>query len=658
MAKLVIVESPSKAKTIKKYLGGDYDVIASQGHIIDLPSSKLAVDIDNDFKPEYKTMKGKASIIKNIKKLAKDKDVVYLATDPDREGEAIAWHLKNVLGIKDNEKCRIEFNEITKNAVKKAVQKPRVVNQALVNAQQARRILDRLVGYKLSPLLWKKVKKGTSAGRVQSVALKIIVDKEREIRAFVPEDYYLMYAKLEKDEDILIAKFYGDTKGKIELKDEKQVNKIIKAIDNKQYEVIDIKKSERKRNPPAPFTTSSLQQEASRKLGFSVKKTMMVAQKLYESGYITYMRTDSTRLSEDAMKMAKEYITNKFGKEYYLNREFKVKESAQDAHEAIRPSNVEAIVDLGKDEEKLYNLIVNRFLASQMSVALYDTTRIRLKVENYIFYINGRTIKFDGYMKLYIEGKDDKVKSKNDSEDDDDDDRALPEFYIGEKLIPKELKADKKTTEPPARYTEATLVKVMEEKGIGRPSTYAPIISTLEERVYIEKDGRYLKPTELGEIINKLLEENFKDIVDVKFTADMENKLDDVADSKQDYVQMLREFYEPFNKNLLEVQDKIEKIKIPEQETDVVCEKCGRKMVIKQGRFGKFLACPGYPECKNIKPYNESIDIPCPECGGKVLIKHTKTRKPFYVCENNTNTEDSKCHYISWSKPTSKKKEE
>ena len=658
MAKLVIVESPSKAKTIKKYLGGDYDVIASQGHIIDLPSSKLAVDIDNDFKPEYKTMKGKASIIKNIKKLAKDKDVVYLATDPDREGEAIAWHLKNVLGIKDNEKCRIEFNEITKNAVKKAVQKPRVVNQALVNAQQARRILDRLVGYKLSPLLWKKVKKGTSAGRVQSVALKIIVDKEREIRAFVPEDYYLMYTKLEKDEDILIAKFYGDTKGKIELKDEKQVNKIIKAIDNKQYEVIDIKKSERKRNPPAPFTTSSLQQEASRKLGFSVKKTMMVAQKLYEAGYITYMRTDSTRLSEDAMKMAKEYITNKFGKEYYLNREFKVKESAQDAHEAIRPSNVEAIVDLEKDEEKLYNLIVNRFLASQMSVALYDTTRIRLKVENYIFYINGRTIKFDGYMKLYIEGKDDKVKSKNDSEDDDDDDRALPEFYIGEKLIPKELKADKKTTEPPARYTEATLVKVMEEKGIGRPSTYAPIISTLEERVYIEKDGRYLKPTELGEIINKLLEENFKDIVDVKFTADMENKLDDVADSKQDYVQMLREFYEPFNKNLLEVQDKIEKIKIPEQETDVVCEKCGRKMVIKQGRFGKFLACPGYPECKNIKPYNESIDIPCPECGGKVLIKHTKTRRPFYVCENNTNTEDSKCHYISWSKPTSKKKEE
>ena len=658
MTKLVIVESPSKAKTIKKYLGGEYDVIASQGHIIDLPSSKLAVDIENDFKPEYKTMKGKANIIKNIKKLAKDKDVVYLATDPDREGEAIAWHLKNLLNIKDNEKCRIEFNEITKNAVKKAVEKPRSVNQALVNAQQARRILDRIVGYKLSPLLWKKVKKGTSAGRVQSVALKIIVDREREIRSFVPEDYYLMYAKLQKDNDILIAKFYGDEKGKIELKDKKQVDKIINAIDNKKYEVVDIKKSERKRNPPAPFTTSSLQQEASRKLGFSVKKTMMIAQRLYEAGFITYMRTDSTRLSDDAKKMAKEYITDKFGKEYYLNREFKAKENAQDAHEAIRPSNLDTIPEVGsKDEEKLYSLIMNRFLASQMSVALYDTTRIKIKVDDYIFYINGRTIKFDGYMKLYIEGKDDKAKSKNDSEEEDDDEKALPEFQIGDVLIQKELNADKKTTEPPARYTEASLVKVMEEKGIGRPSTYAPTISTLEERVYIEKEGRYLKPTELGEIVNKLLEDNFKDIVDVKFTADMENKLDDVADSKQDYVQMLREFYEPFNKNLLEVQDKIEKVKIPEQETDVVCEKCGRKMVIKQGRFGKFLACPGYPECKNIKPYNESIDVPCPECGGKVLIKHTKTRRPFYVCENNTNSDDSKCHYISWTKPKSKKEE-
>lgn len=656
MAKLVIVESPSKAKTIKKYLGGEYEVIASQGHIIDLPSSKLAVDVDNDFKPEYKTMKGKTNIIKEIKDKAKGKDFVYLATDPDREGEAIAWHLKNVLNIKDDEKCRIEFNEITKNAVKKAVEKPRTVNQALVDAQQARRILDRIVGYKLSPLLWKKVKKGTSAGRVQSVALKLIVDKEREIKSFIPEDYYLMYAKLKKDSDIVLAKFYGDDNGKIELKDEVQVNKILNLIDNKEYKVIDIKKSERKKNPPAPFTTSSLQQEASRKLGFSVKKTMMVAQRLYESGYITYMRTDSTRLSDDAKKMAKEYITDKFGNNYYLNREFKAKENAQDAHEAIRPSHLDGVVELGKDEEKLYSLILNRFLASQMSVAIYDTTRIKVKVEDYIFHINGSTIKFDGFMKLYIEGKDDKVKSKNDSEEDDDEVNVLPEFEIGEILKQHELKADKKTTEPPARYTEASLVKAMEEKGIGRPSTYAPTISTIEDRFYIEKEGRYIKPTDLGEIVNNLLEDNFKDIVDVKFTADMENKLDSIAESKQNYVQMLREFYDPFIKNLNEVQDKIEKVKIPEQETDVVCEKCGRNMVIKQGRFGKFLACPGYPECSNIKPYNETIDVPCPECGGKVLIKRTKTKRPFYVCENNTNSEDSKCHYISWSKPTVNKK--
>ena len=655
MAKLVIVESPSKAKTIKKYLGGDYEVIASQGHVVDLPSSKLAVDVDNDFKPEYKTMKGKAGIIKEIKDHAKGKDVVYLATDPDREGEAIAWHLKNLLNIDDNEKCRIEFNEITKNAVKKAVEKPRTVNQALVDAQQARRILDRIVGYKLSPLLWKKVKKGTSAGRVQSVALKIIVDREREIRKFKPEEYFLMYAKLQKENDVILAKFYGDKNGRIDLKDKAQVDSIIKKIDNKQYKVIDIKKSDRRKNPPAPFTTSSLQQEASRKLGFGVKKTMMVAQKLYEAGYITYMRTDSTRLSDDAKKMAKEYITYKFGKNYYLNREFKAKENAQDAHEAIRPSHLDVEPELGRDEEKLYNLILNRFLASQISVAVYDTTRIKVDVEDYIFHINGSTIKFDGFMKLYIEGKDDKNKSRAENEEDDDDEeRVLPEFEIGDILEQKELKADKKTTEPPARYTEASLVKAMEEKGVGRPSTYAPTISTIEERLYIEKEGRYLKPTDLGEVVNKLLEDNFKDIVDVKFTADMENKLDKVAESKQNYVEMLRNFYEPFNKNLLEVQDKIEKVKVPEQETDVVCEKCGRKMVIKQGRFGKFLACPGYPECQNIKPYNETIDVPCPDCGGKVLIKHTKTRRPFYVCENNTNSEDSKCHYISWTKPKKK----
>ena len=656
MGKLVIVESPSKAKTIKKYLGRDYEVIASQGHIVDLPANKLAVDVDNDFKPEYKTMPDKAKLIKDIKEQAKDKEIVYLATDPDREGEAIAWHLKNLLKIKDDNKCRIEFNEITKNAVKKAVESPRVVNQSLVDAQQARRILDRIVGYKLSPLLWKKVKKGTSAGRVQSVALKIIIDKEREIQAFVPEDYFVMYAKLAKGTDVVTAKFYGDKNGKIELKDEKTVNSIIKKIDNKTYEVTDVKKSERRKNPPAPFTTSSLQQEASRKLGFGVKKTMMVAQRLYEHGFITYMRTDSTRLSEDAKNMAKKYITNTFGKNYYLDREFKASDTAQDAHEAIRPTHLDEEVELSGDDLKLYTLILNRFLASQMSVAVYDTTRIKVEVEDYVFYINGSTIKFDGFMKLYIEGKDEKRKRK-DAEDDEEDaeENVLPDINVGDILKQKELKADKKTTEPPARYTEASLVKAMEENGVGRPSTYAPTISTIEDRLYIEKEGKYLVPTDLGMVVNKLLEENFKDIVDVKFTADMEHKLDEVAENKIDYVQMLKDFYGPFITNLNEVQDKIEKVKVPEQESDVVCEKCGRTMVIKHGKYGKFLACPGFPECSNIKPYNESIDVPCPDCGGKVIIKYTKTRRPFYVCENNTNTEDSKCHYISWSKPKAKK---
>ena len=652
--KLVIVESPSKAKTIKKYLGSDYEVIASQGHIIDLPASKFAVDVENNFKPEYKTMKGKAKIINEIKKQAKNKDKIYLATDPDREGEAIAWHLKNVLNIPDNEKCRIAFNEITKTAVKKAVSEARNIDLALVDAQQARRILDRIVGYKLSPLLWKKIKKGLSAGRVQSVALKLIVDREKEIREFKPEEYWLLLAKLEKDNQIVTAKFYGDEKGKIELKNEKQVKEIIKKIDNKDYIVKDIKKSERKKNPPPPFTTSSLQQEASRKLGFSVKKTMMVAQRLYEAGHITYMRTDSTRISEDARKMAKEYIISNFGENYYLNRVYKTKETAQDAHEAIRPSNLanifKIIETVGSDEQKLYNLIVNRFLASQMTVAVYDVTKITINVEDYIFNVNGSVIKFDGFMKLYTESKDEK---NNDEEESTD--KFLPDFKEGEILKQKELIDEQKFTEPPYRYTEASLVKVMEEKGIGRPSTYAPTISTLQDRLYIEKEQKHLLPTELGEIVNEMMENNFKNIVDVSFTADMEHKLDMVAENKENYVEMLDEFYKPFIKNLTEVEDKIEKVVIPDKISDEICELCGKNMVIKQGRFGKFLACPGYPECKNTKPIVESVDVPCPNCGGKVLIKKTKTKRTFYVCENNTNNDSSKCDFISWNKP---KKEE
>lgn len=651
--KLVIVESPSKAKTIKKYLGDDYDVIASQGHIIDLPSSKFGVDIENNFKPEYKTMKGKAKIVKDIKEKAKNKEKIYLATDPDREGEAIAWHLKNVLNIDDSDKCRITFNEITKTAVKSAVEHPRKVDNNLVDAQQARRVLDRIVGYKLSPLLWKKIKKGLSAGRVQSVALKIIIDRERQIRDFKPEEYWLLTAKLQNKKDIVLAKFYGDTKKKIELKTKEQVDEIIKIIDKKEYKVIDVKKSERKKNPPPPFTTSSLQQEASRKLGFSVKKTMMVAQKLYESGYITYMRTDSTRLSDDAKKMAKEYIVSNFGKNYYLDRVFKTKETAQDAHEAIRPSRLDIQAsEFDGDEKKLYTLILNRFLASQMSVAVYDTTKIVIQVENYIFHVNSSVIKFDGFMKLYIEGKDDTKVN------DEEIEGMLPELKVGETLKQIELNKEQKFTEPPSRYTEASLVKAMEEKAIGRPSTYAPTISTLLDRVYIEKDKKFLVPTNLGEVVNDMLEEYFKEIVDVAFTAEMENKLDMVAENKENYVQMLREFYDPFITNLNDVEDKIQKVKLPEEVTDIKCELCGRNMVIKQGRFGKFLACPGYPECKNAKPIVQECNVPCPKCGGKVLIKKTKTKKNFYVCENNTNSEDSKCDYISWNKPTADGKEE
>lgn len=651
--KLVIVESPSKAKTIKKYLGDDYDVIASQGHIIDLPSSKFGVDLENNFKPEYKTMKGKAKIVKDIKEKAKNKEKIYLATDPDREGEAIAWHLKNVLNIDDSDKCRITFNEITKTAVKSAVEHPRKVDNNLVDAQQARRVLDRIVGYKLSPLLWKKIKKGLSAGRVQSVALKIIIDRERQIRDFKEEEYWLLTAKLQNKKDIVLAKFYGDTKKKIELKTKEQVDEIIKIIDKKEYKVIDVKKSERKKNPPPPFTTSSLQQEASRKLGFSVKKTMMVAQKLYEAGYITYMRTDSTRLSDDAKKMAKEYIVSNFGKNYYLDRVFKTKETAQDAHEAIRPSRLDIQAsEFDGDEKKLYTLILNRFLASQMSVAVYDTTKIVIQVENYIFHVNGSVIKFDGFMKLYIEGKDDTKVN------DEEIEGMLPELKVGETLKQIELNKEQKFTEPPSRYTEASLVKAMEEKAIGRPSTYAPTISTLLDRVYIEKDKKFLVPTNLGEVVNDMLEEYFKEIVDVAFTAEMENKLDMVAENKENYVQMLREFYDPFITNLNEVEDKIQKVKLPEEVTDIKCELCGRNMVIKQGRFGKFLACPGYPECKNAKPIVQECNVPCPKCGGKVLIKKTKTKKNFYVCENNTNSEDSKCDYISWNKPTADGKKE
>ena len=503
--------------------------------------------------------------------------------------------------------------------------------------------------------MWKKVKTGLSAGRVQSVALKIIIDREKEIREFKPVEYWKLSVKLLKDKESFFANFYGDQKSKINLSNGEQVKAIISSIDKKEYKVIDITKSERKRNPAPPFTTSSLQQEASRKLGFNVKKTMMVAQKLYESGHITYMRTDSVRISDDARAMAKAYIEEKYGQNYYENRYFKTKASAQDAHEAIRPSNIlnslSSIDTFSKDEQKLYTLILNRFLASQMATAIFDTTKVKINVSDYVFTSNGSIVKFDGFMKLYTEGKDDKDKTKEDVADDENSENILPELNIGDILKQDKIIDEQKFTEPPARFTEASLVKTLEEKGIGRPSTYAPTISTIEERLYVEREKKYLVPTELGEIVNNLMENNFTNIVDEHFTAGMENNLDLVAENKINYTEMLKEFYTPFIKLVEEAEKNVEKVKIPEVETDVKCELCGKNMVIKQGRFGKFLACPGYPECKNVKPFIQSVEEPCPKCGGKVLIKKTKTKRTFYVCENNTNKQDSKCDYISWSKP-------
>ena len=648
--KLVIVESPSKAKTIKKYLGKGYEVIASQGHVIDLPASKFGVDLEGDFKPEYITMKGKAKIISEIKKEAKGKDIVYLATDPDREGEAIAWHLKNLLKIDDSVKCRIEFHEITESAVKKAIKEAKQVDFNLVEAQQTRRVLDRIVGYKISPLLWKKIKKGLSAGRVQSVALKIIMDKEREIRGFIPEEYWNLSVILKKagvSKDIL-SKFYGDKKGKIALKNDKQTMEIVSKIDGKEYIITDVKKSEKKKNPPPPFITSSLGQEGSRKLGFTMKKTMMVAQKLYEAGHITYMRTDSVRISQDAIAMAKSHILSKFSEKYYLSRVFKTKDSAQDAHEAIRPTNLDNIdsllSSLPRDEQRLMSLIYNRFLASQMQIAIYDTTKITIEVNNYVFVTTGSIIKFDGFMKLYIEGKDDEENSE-------DDESILPELNVGDLLKQKQLNFEQKYTEPPARYTESTLVKILEEKGIGRPSTYAPTISTIEDRFYIEKEKKYLVPTNLGEVVNDLMENNFKNIVDEQFTANMESTLDRIAEGKETYLKTITDFYSPFAISLEAAQNSIEKVKLKEEVSEEICELCGKNMVVKQGKYGKFLACPGFPECKNIKSIVQKIDIPCPKCGGTIVIKKTKAKRMFYVCENSPAT----CDYISWNKP---KKEE
>ena len=665
--KLIIVESPAKANTIKKFLGGNTKVMASMGHIRDLPKSKMAVDIEHDFEPEYINIRGKGDLIKSLKKEAKAAKQVYLASDPDREGEAIAWHLAHILEIPEDSNCRVTFNEITKETVKESIKKPRTINMDLVDAQQARRVLDRIVGYKISPVLWKKVKRGLSAGRVQSVAVKLIVDREEEIENFIPEEYWNIHADLlePNSKKKFQATFYGKDGKKLEIHTKEEVDEILKNIEKGKYIVADVKKGEKKRTPAPPFTTSTMQQEASRKLSFTLKKTMSVAQGLYEGvhvgekgtvGLITYMRTDSTRISDEARAVAKEVITQKYGANYYENRYYKTKQNAQDAHEAIRPTYIdlepEKIKDyLTTDQYKLYRLIYNRFIASQMANAIYDTVTANIDVNNYNFRANGQTLKFKGFMTLYVET----IEGEKEEEDN-----SIPELTIGQEVKKEKLEAKQSFTQPPARYTEASLVKALEEKGIGRPSTYSPTITTILERRYIQKEQKQLIPTDLGKIVNKLLVENFPDVINVEFTAKIEEEFDEVAEGKEPWKQVIREFYGPFKVTLDRVEKELEHVELVEEVSDVPCEKCGRMMVIKYGRYGKFLACPGYPECKNAKPIIETIDVPCPVCGGTVQIKKTRRGKKFYVCENNPGT----CEYISWNPPkpgepwTPEKKEE
>lgn len=644
---LVIVESPAKATTIKKILGSKYKVEASMGHVRDLPKSQLGIDIENDFEPKYINIRGKAELIKKLKTEAKSVKRVYLATDPDREGEAIAWHLAYILGMDDNSTCRIAFNEITKNGIQSAIKEPRKLDKDLIDAQQARRALDRIVGYKISPLLWKKVRKGLSAGRVQSVAVRLIVDREEQIENFVPEEYWTLDAELLSGRKKFDSKFWGEGDKRLDITSEVQMNEILDYLEDKKYIVKDVRTGEKKRNPAPPFTTSTLQQEASRKLGFAIKKTMSLAQSLYESGLITYMRTDSTRISEEARSMAKEQIVKTFGAEYYENRYYKTKKDAQDAHEAIRPTYLNVLPSEIKekysyDQYKLYKLIYERLLASQMAAAVYNTTSVDIEAGKYMFRTNGSKLKFNGFMALYVEGTDDNLEEK---------DVILPDLKIGAEVKLKELIPSQHFTEPPARYTEASLVKMLEEKGIGRPSTYAPTITTILERRYVEKEKKILYPTELGRIVDKLLKDNFKDIVNVEFTAQMEEKLDDVAEGKVKWKAILEDFYPPFEKNLKEVEEKIGKVEIKDEETDIPCEKCGRMMVIKMGRFGKFLACPGFPECRNVKSIIEKLDkVKCPKCGGDILIKKSKRGKKYYICEHNDG-EKGHCDFIAWNGP-------
>lgn len=652
---LVIVESPAKAKTIERYLGKRYKVEASMGHVRDLPKSQMGVDIEDNFKPKYITIRGKGEVMKVLRKHAKKAKKVYLAADPDREGEAIAWHLAHALNIDEDSDCRVVFNEITKDAIKESFKHPRSIDHDLVDAQQARRVLDRLVGYNISPLLWKKVKKGLSAGRVQSVALKLIIDREKEIQKFVPEEYWTIESDFKKDKEVFTGTFYGVEGKKTELKSEDDVKKIQKKLQGDRFKIDKVNKRERKRNPAKPFITSSLQQEAARKLNFRARKTMMVAQQLYEgidlgkkaggiTGLITYMRTDSTRISQTARDEVKGYIEEKHGKEYIGNAvPVKNKEGAQDAHEAIRPTSALreplSLKDvLSNDQYRLYKLIWERFVASQMAPAVMDTMTVHLLNNDVEFRATGSKIKFKGFMKVYIEGTDDNKKIE---------DKLLPDLEEGMEVTSLEIKPNQHFTQPPPRYTEARLVRTMEELGIGRPSTYAPTLDTIQRRNYVSIDNKRFIPTELGTIVNEAVAEYFPEIIDVEFTAKMEKNLDSVEEGNLEWESLIKDFYSDFEKRLKVAEEEMEKIEIKDEPAGIECEKCGHEMVYKMGRYGKFIACSNFPDCRNTKAIVKEIGVNCPKCeDGKIVERKSKTRRVFYGCD-----QFPECDFVSWDKP-------
>ncbi len=657
MAKLLIVESPAKAGTIKKFLGNEYDITASMGHVRDLPKSSLGVDVNNGFKPKYISITGKYQLIKDLKNSVKKYDAVYLATDPDREGEAISWHLASILGLDLNDANRITFNEISEKAVKSAIQEPRCINIDLVNAQQARRVLDRLVGYKISPFLWKKVKKGLSAGRVQSVIMRLICDREVEIEKFKPEEYWTLSAVFKgSGASTFSAAFYGTEKEKIELSTSEEVNKILSDLDGASYIVDSIEKKKKSVKAMPPYMTSTMQREASRRLGFRPEVTMRIAQQLYEgveiaghgsTGLITYMRTDSLRISDDAVKSARDYILANYGKEYCPSRPntYQKGKASQDAHEAIRPTYVELTPEIVRSsltpqQYKLYKMIWSKFIASQMVPATYDVTAIAIKANGYLFKMQCQLINFKGHTIVFNPDTEDETVVNG---------KKLPNISEGSVLKFKELAPEQKFTQPPSRYTDDTLIKTMEEKGIGRPSTYAPTIATVISRDYVEREKRYLIPTELGKIVNNIMLEHFKDIVNVKFTASLENQLEEIAEGSIDWVKVLSDFYVDFEKTLDKASKKLEgvKIKVPEEETDVICEKCGRKMVIRNGRNGKFLACPGFPACRNTKSIIVECEGNCPVCGAPAIERKSRKGKTFYGCKNYPQ-----CKFMTWDKPT------